>query len=82
MGVILNLAVWFFLHTIFREVQPMRGLGLTLDVPVLGSLDPAALLLSLAAIVATLRFKAGLATVLGGCAAAGVILYLAGFATG
>ncbi|MFC6788584.1 chromate efflux transporter [Methylobacterium komagatae] len=81
-GVILNLAVWFFLHTIFREVQPLRGLGLTLDLPVLGSLDPAALLLSLAAIVATLRFKAGLATVLGGCAAAGVILYLAGFATG
>lgn len=81
-GVILNLAVWFSLHTIFREVQPVRGLGLTVDVPIPGSLDPAALLLSLAAIVATLRFKAGLATVLGGCAAAGVILYLAGFATG
>jgi chromate transporter len=49
---------------------------------VLTSLDPAALLLSLAAIVATLRFGAGLATVLGGCAAAGLVLYLAGFATG
>jgi chromate transporter len=81
-GVILNLAVWFSLHTIFREVQPVRGLGLAFDVPVLTSLDPAALLLSLAAIVATLRFGAGLATVLGGCAAAGLVLYLAGFATG
>ena len=81
-GVILNLAVWFSLHTIFREVRPVRGLGLAFEVPVLSSLDPAALLLSLAAIVATLRFGAGLATVLGGCAAAGLLLHLAGYATG
>ncbi len=51
-------------------------------MPVLSSLDPAALVLSLAAIVATLRFGAGLATVLGGCAAAGLLLHLAGYATG
>ncbi|MCJ2014622.1 chromate efflux transporter [Methylobacterium sp. J-076] len=81
-GVILNLAVWFSLHTIFREVQPVRGLGFALDVPVMGSLDPAALALSLVAVVATLRFGLGLATVLGGCAAAGLMLYLAGYATG
>ena len=81
-GVILNLAVWFSLHTIFREVQPVRAPGLAFDLPVLTSLDPAALVLSLAAIVATLRFGAGLATVLGGCAAAGLLLHLAGYATG
>lgn len=81
-GVILNLAVWFSLHTIFRDVRPVRTLGLAFDVPVLSSLDPAALVLSLAAIVATLRFGAGLATVLGGCAAAGLLLHLAGYATG
>lgn len=81
-GVILNLAVWFSLHTIFREVQTVRAPGLAFDVPVLTSLDPAALVLSLAAIVATLRFGAGLATVLGGCAAAGLLLHLAGYATG
>ncbi|MCJ2025384.1 chromate efflux transporter [Methylobacterium sp. J-067] len=81
-GVILNLAVWFSLHTIFREVQSVRAPGLAFDVPVLSSLDPAALVLSLAAIVATLRFGAGLATVLGGCAAAGLLLHLAGYATG
>lgn len=81
-GVILNLAVWFSLHTIFREVQPVRGLGLAFDVPILSSLDPAALVLSLAAIVATLRFGAGLATVLGGCAAAGLLLHFAGYPTG
>lgn len=81
-GVILNLAVWFSLHTIFREVRPLRAPGLAFDVPVLTSLDPAALALSLTAIVATLRFGAGLATVLGGCAAAGLLLHLAGYATG
>lgn len=81
-GVILNLAVWFSLHTIFREVRVVRGLGFVFNVPVLGSLDPAALVLSAAAIVATLRLGAGLATVLSGCAAAGLALHLAGFATG
>lgn len=77
-GVILNLAVWFSLHTIFREVRVVHGL----DVPVLHSLDPAALALSVMAIVATLRLGAGLATILGGCAAAGLALHLAGYATG
>lgn len=81
-GVILNLAVWFSLHTIFREVQPVRGFGLAFELPVPGSLDPAALALSAAAIVATLRFGAGMGMVLGGCAAAGLLLHLAGFATG
>lgn len=81
-GVILNLAVWFSLHTIFHEVRPVRGFGLAFDLPVLGSLDPAALILSVAAIVATLRLGAGLVPVLAGCAAAGLALHLVGYATG
>ena len=32
-GVILNLAVWFALHTVFREVRPVRGYGLRFDTP-------------------------------------------------
>ena len=27
-GVILNLAIWFAIHTVFREVTPVRGFGL------------------------------------------------------
>ncbi|MBE7198440.1 MAG: chromate efflux transporter [Parafilimonas terrae] len=81
-GVILNLAVWFSLHTIFREVQPVRGPGFAFELPVPASLDPAALALSVAAVVATLRFGAGMVSVLAGCAAAGVALHLAGYATG
>jgi chromate transporter len=81
-GVILNLAVWFSLHTIFREVQLVRGPGFAFELPVPASLDPAALALSVAAVVATLRFGAGMVSVLAGCAAAGVALHVAGYATG
>ncbi|SDH17233.1 Chromate transporter [Pelagibacterium luteolum] len=33
-GVVLNLAVWFGLHVIFREVETLSGFGFTIDVPV------------------------------------------------
>ncbi len=79
-GVILNLAVWFALHSLFRAQVPVRGFGLSFDWPVLGSLDPWALALSLAAALALLRFKAGVIPTLAGCALAGVALHLAGAA--
>jgi chromate transporter len=71
-GVILNLAIWFGLHTLFRDVREVRGFGLSLDVPVLGSLDPAALLLTAAALVAVFRFRVGTMWVIAGSAAAGL----------
>jgi len=76
-GVILNLAIWFALHVLFRQVRVMSGLGLKLEVPVLSSVNVAATLLSLAAAVAIFRFKAGAIPVLLACSAAGVVLYLA-----
>jgi chromate transporter len=76
-GVILNLAVWFALHTWFRESRPVRALGLSFDAPEIASLDPWALALSLAALLAVLRFKAGAAPTLLGCAAAGLALHFA-----
>ena len=42
-GVILNLAVWFALHTWFRELYPVHVAILWFDAPVLRSLDPWAL---------------------------------------
>ncbi len=77
-GVILNLAVWFALHSLFRAQVPVRGFGLTFDWPVLGSLDPWAAALSLAAALALLRWRAGVIPTLAGCALAGVALRLAG----
>ncbi|AWN50756.1 chromate efflux transporter [Methylobacterium sp. 17Sr1-1] len=77
-GVILNLAVWFALHTLFRELHPAAVGPVRLDVPVLSSVDPYALALALAATVAVFRFRVGMIPVLGACAAAGVGLRLAG----
>ena len=77
-GVILNLAVWFALHTWFRETRPVRAVGLAFDAPVPASPDPWALAFSVAALVAIFRFKAGMIPTLLACAAAGVVLHAAG----
>lgn len=77
-GVILNLAIWFAVHTIFRQVVPFRGGPLRFDVPVLSSVDLWALLLSAVAIVAVLRFKTGTLPTLAATSAAGILLYLTG----
>jgi chromate transporter len=76
-GVILNLAVWFGLHVIFTELAPLRAFGLDLDVPVLRSLDPAALVLFLAAMAATFRFRVGVLPLLAGSAALGTLWRIA-----
>ena len=77
-GVILNLAIWFALHAVFRQLTPVRAYGLKFDLPNLMSVDPWALALALAAIVAILRFKVGMIPALIGCTAAGIALHLAG----
>ncbi|MDP3173924.1 MAG: chromate efflux transporter [Phenylobacterium sp.] len=76
-GVILNLAVWFALHVLFREVRPAAAAGLALETPVLSSLNVASLVLTLAAAVAVFRFKVGVICVLLACAAASVLYHLA-----
>jgi len=77
-GVILNLSIWFALHTLFRQTFEVRGFGLAFDAPVLASVDLAALALSIAAATAIFRFKLGMLVVLAASCAAGVLLRLAG----
>jgi chromate transporter len=77
-GVVLNLAIWFAIHTMFQETWPVRGLGFAFDAPVLASVDIWALLLSAAAVVAMFRFKTGMIPTLAACSGAGVLLYLVG----
>ncbi len=77
-GVILNLSIWFALHTVFRETTPVHSTGLSFDMPVLSSIDIAALVLAVAAATAVFRFNLGMLTVLGGSCAAGVLLRLVG----
>lgn len=66
-GVILNLAIWFAIHTLFGQVQRIAGV----DLPVLSSVNIPALLLSIGAMIAVFRFKVGVLPVLGACAALG-----------
>ena len=75
-GVILNLAVWFSLHVLFRQMQQVSAGGLTWDLPVLTSLDPWMAALSAIALIAVFRFHVGLAWLLSGAAIAGVAIRL------
>lgn len=76
-GIILNLSVWFAIHTLFARTFPVRAYGLSFDAPVLASVNPWALALSVAAAVAIFRFKAGMLQTLAACSVAGIALYLA-----
>jgi chromate transporter len=77
-GVILNLAVWFAVHTVFREATPVRAYGLAFDAPVPSSVEPWALVLSIAAIIAIFRLKVGMMPTLAGACAAGIVLFALG----
>jgi chromate transporter len=73
-GVILNLAIWFALHFLFSEQQPVRSGLFDFDLPVWTTLNPWAAVLSLAAMVALFRFKWNVFAILGGCALAGLVI--------
>ena len=77
-GVILNLSIWFGLHTLFRQTTPVRSFGLSFDMPVWGSLDIAAFVLAAAAATAIFRLNVGMLWVLAGSCAAGVAVAVCG----
>ena len=56
-GVVLNLAVWFAIHNVFRETIPVRAFPLSFDAPDIASIDTWALALSPAAALAIFRFS-------------------------
>ena len=74
-GVVLNLAVWFALHTLFGETTTVAAGPFRFDAPVLTSLDPAAFVLSLAAGYAIFMTRAGVITTLLATSAAGLALH-------
>jgi chromate transporter len=71
-GVVLNLALWFSLHTLFETLNLVQLGPLRLQIPVWATLDVAAAAIALGAAVATLRFHVGLLRLIGSCAALGV----------
>jgi len=77
-GVILNLAIWFALHTLFGQVDAHHIYGMVLQIPVMTTLNVASFVLSVAAMIAIFRFKVGVIPTLFASSAAGILLYLAG----
>lgn len=77
-GVVLNLAVWFALHTLFRATAAVVVGPIDFDAPVLASLDPWATLLAVAAVAAVFWLRFGVITTLVASSVAGLALYLLG----
>ena len=77
-GVVLNLSVWFTLHTVFGKLDQRRHGPLMLEVPHWETIDWLALLLSVAALLAMLRFKIGMGWTLLGSAVVGGAWWFAG----
>jgi len=75
-GVILNLAVWFSLHTLFRSVNEIHTLGMRLQVPVINSIDLVSLLIAIGAFVAMFRYRLSMIPTLTGSAFIGLVYYL------
>jgi len=70
-GVILNLAVWFGLHTLFARLETIIAGPLHLLWPDWSSIDPISLALTLLAALMLFRLKLGTFRTLGVCAVLG-----------
>jgi chromate transporter len=75
-GVVLNLAIWFAMHALFRGVREVHTAGLNLDVPVWSTLDPASAVLTAIAAIAVFYLKLGIIPVIGACSVLGAAYYL------
>ena len=75
---ILNLSIWFALHTLFRQTTPVRSFGLSFDMPVWSASTSPRFVLAAAAATAIFRLNIGMLWVLAGSCAAGVALRIAG----
>ena len=79
-GVIANLALWFALHLLWRGVTHVSLGPVRLDLPQITTLDLPATLIAALAIWALFRRGWGMAAVLAGSAALGLLAHLAGLA--
>lgn len=75
-GVVLNLALWLALHTLFAASAPFAWGPLRLELPAAQSWQPVATLLTALALLAQFRFHLGLGWLLAGSAALGVLAQL------
>jgi chromate transporter len=78
-GVILNLAIWFAIHTLFGQVHEIHpGLGLQLQMPVFATISLGTLVIAAGAMLAIFHFRVGMIPTLAACSAFGVAGYFLG----
>lgn len=75
-GVVLNLSIWFSLHTMFATVFEQHFYGARLLIPNWGTIDPAAVVIASAGFVAMFRFKVGMIPTLAVSAIAGLVYFM------
>jgi len=75
-GIVLNLAVWFSLHTLFGRVITRNTFGLRLQIPDFASADLAACSIAALACLLTFYWKKGMFFTLGASVIAGAALHL------
>ena len=72
-GVIANLAVFFAVHTLFSDTVQASWGALSVELPVLGSLRPASVVIGLVAALLLFRRGWSVLRVLGACALLGLV---------
>jgi chromate transporter len=72
-GVIANVALWFGLHALFRELRPLNAGVVTLDMPVLSSIQWLPALLTALALILVFPLRWGTARTLAVCTALGIV---------
>ncbi|MFG1377351.1 hypothetical protein [Xanthobacter autotrophicus] len=75
---ILNLALWFAIHIVFRQVMTVDWHGIGPDLPVLSSIDWRAAVLSAMAMLAMFRLRLGMLPTLAICNLAAMVLLASG----
>lgn len=73
-GVVLNLAVWFALHTLFGQVSTLDVGWVRVLVPLPASIDWWAVFIAAGAMVAILRWRVGIAVTLAVAAVVGMVV--------
>ena len=79
-GVVLNLGVWFAIHTLFSQVADRSFGPVTIPVPDIATFSPAGAAIAVVAAIALFRFRIGMLWVLAGGAALGIVARVVGIA--
>jgi chromate transporter len=74
-GVVLNLAVWFALHTLFGRVDVTTAGPAMFNIPAPATLDWESFMIAAGAMIALFRFRLGMIPVLAASCLAGLVIY-------